>query len=104
MVDHYSGQQIALILVSGSGTVQNVTSLLNPGTDAKTFKIGMRRSGVSAGRQPQLMIAIASRSSLTTLQKTETARADQFFASLLSETTTSDPSLSAAARYIMLEQ
>jgi serine/threonine-protein kinase len=104
MVDHYSGQQIALILVSDSGTVQNVTSLLKPGTDAKTFKIGMRRSGVSAGRQPQLMIAIASRSFLNTLQKTETARADQFFASLLSETTTSDPSLSAAARYIMLER
>ena len=104
MVDHYSGQEIALILVSDSGTVQNVTSLLKPGTDAKTFKIGMRRSGASAGHQPQLMIAIASRSALNTLQKTETARADQFFASLMSETPTSDPSLSAAARYIMLEQ
>ena len=45
MVDHYGDRQVALILVSDSGTVQNVSNLLKPGTDAKTFNTELKAEG-----------------------------------------------------------
>ena len=60
MVDHYGSRQVALLLVSDTGNVQNVSNLLKPGTDAKTFNIGIKRPEGAAGRQPQLLIAVAT--------------------------------------------
>ena len=44
MVDRYGTRNVELILVSDSGTVQNLSNLLKPGTDAKTFNIGIKRA------------------------------------------------------------
>ena len=68
MVDRYGTRNVELILVSDSGTVQNVSNLLKPGTDAKTFNIGIKRAEGPGGRQPQLLIAIASPSPISALQ------------------------------------
>ena len=104
MVDHYGTRQVALFLVSDAGTVQNLSSLLKPGTDAKTFNIGMKRPEGTAGRQPQLLIAVTSPSLVNALQLGEPSKADHFFVQVLSEAAKSGTPLSAAARYFMLEQ
>jgi len=104
MVDHYGTRQVALFLVSDDGTVQNLSSLLKPGTDAKTFNIGMKRPEGTAGRQPQLLIAVTSASLVNALQLGEPSKADHFFVQVLSEAAKSGTPLSAAARYFMLEQ
>jgi class 3 adenylate cyclase/serine/threonine protein kinase len=104
MVDHYGSRQVALLLVSDSGTVQNVSSLLKPGTDAKTFNIGMKRADGAAGRQPQLLIAVASSSAVPALQPGEPSKANEFFGRVLSEAAKSPASMSATARYFILEK
>ena len=104
MVDHYGTRQVALILVSDAGIVQNVSNLLKPGTDAKTFNIGMKRPEGTTGRQPQLLIAVTSPLPVNALQAGQSAKADQFFFRVLSETAKSGTPLSATARYFMLEQ
>jgi serine/threonine-protein kinase len=103
MVDRYGTGNVDLILVSDAGMVQNVSSLLKPGTDAKTFDIGMRRTEGVAGRQPQILIAVASSSSVESLRLGQPAGVDQFFSRVLSDAARSGTSLSAVARYFMLE-
>lgn len=103
MIDRYGGGQLTLILVSDSGIVQNVSSLLRPGTDAKMFKIGMKRVDGVTGRQPQLLIAVASASPLAVLQPTDASGADQFFSRLAGEAAKSNTQVSAAARFFVLE-
>ena len=104
MVDHYGTRQVALLLVSNSGNVQNVSKLLKPGTDAKTFNIGIGRADGAGGRQPQLLIAVASPSTVSALQPGEPTQADEFFGRVLSETAKSRTPLSATARYFILEK
>jgi serine/threonine-protein kinase len=103
LIDRYGSNQVALLLVSDSGTVQNVSSLLKSGTDAKMFNIGMKRVDAVAGRQPQLLIAVASPSPLAALQPSGAAAAGRFFTGLASEAAKSNTTLSAAARYFVLE-
>ena len=104
MVDHYGTRQVALLLVSDSGNVQNVSNLLKPGTDAKTFNIGIGRADGAGGHQPQLLIAVASPSTVSALQPGEPSKADEFFGRVLSETAKSGTPLSATARYFILEK
>jgi protein kinase-like protein len=102
-VDRYGTRNVDLLLVSDAGTVQNISNLLKPGLDAKTFNLGMRRTEGAAGRQPQLLIAVASPSPLDALRIERPAEAEQFFSRALSEATRSGTPLSAVARYFMLE-
>ena len=104
MVDRYGTRNVELILVSDAGVVQNISNLLKSGTDAKTFNIGLQRTTGAAGRQPQLLIAVANQSPINALQATGSTSADQFFKLVLSEAEKSAIPLSAAARYFMLEK
>jgi serine/threonine protein kinase len=104
MVDRYGTRNVDLILVSDTGAVQNVSNLLKSGTDAKTFNIGMRRTEGGAGRQPQLLIAVASSSPVAALRLQQPAEAEQFFANAVSDAARSGKSVSAVARYFMLEK
>jgi serine/threonine protein kinase len=104
MVDRFGTRDVDLILVSDAGNVQNVSSLLKPGTDAKTFNVGMRRTEGAAGRQPQLLIAVTSPSPVDALRLGQPADAEQFFPRVLSDASRSGSSLSAVARYFMLEK
>jgi serine/threonine protein kinase len=103
MVDSYGERQIALLLVSDSGTVQNVSNLLKPGMDSKNFALGLKRAEAIAGRKPQLLIAIATASPVSALQSSEPTKADQFFPKVLREAAGSGTPISAVARYFSLE-
>jgi serine/threonine protein kinase len=103
IVDSYGERQIALLLVSDSGTVQNVSNLLKPGMDSKNFALGLKRAEGVTGREPQLLIAIATPSPIGALQSGEPAKADQFFPKVLREAASSGTPISAAARYFSLE-
>ena len=102
MIDRYGDQNVDLVLVSDAGKVQNLSQLLKPGTDAKTFKIGMQRTD-GGGRQPQLLIAIATASPLAALAAGQPVAAEQFFRNVLNEAAQSGRSLSATGGYFMLE-
>ena len=104
MVDRYGERQVALLLVSDAGIVQNVSNLLKPGMDAKTFNIGIKRAEGVTGRQPQLLIAVASPSPIGALQPGEPTKSDQFFGRVLSEAENLGMPLSAVARYFILEK
>jgi serine/threonine-protein kinase len=104
MVDRYDTRNIDLILISDSGGVQNVSNQLMPGTDAKTFSIGIRRTEGIAGRQQQLLMAVASSSPVEALRAAQPTGAEQFFPRVLSDAARSNTSLSAVARYFMLEK
>jgi serine/threonine protein kinase len=104
MVDGYGTRNVDLILVSDVGTVQNVSSRLKPGTDAKTFNIDIRRTDGASGRQPQLLIAVTSSSPVEALRLGQPAGVEQFFPRVLSDAARSGTSLSAVARYFMLEK
>ena len=105
MVDRFGDHNIDLLLVSDGGIVQNVSHLLKPGTDAKTFQIGMQRSeGAAGGRQPQLLMAITTVSPVASLRPGQPTSAEKFFANVLNEATRAGQSLGATARYFMLEK
>jgi len=103
IVDSYGERQVALLLVSDSGTVQNISNLLKPGMDSKNFALGLKRAEDVTGRKPQLLIAIATPSPISALQSTEPAKADQFFPKVLREAASSGTPISAAARYFSFE-
>jgi serine/threonine-protein kinase len=104
MVDRYGPRIVDLILVSDVGAVKNVSNQLKSGTDAKTFNISMPGSDGTAGRQPQLLIAVASSAPVDAIQVRQPAEAEQFFPNVLSDAARSGKSLSAVARYFMLEK
>jgi Protein kinase domain len=104
MIDRFGDRNVDLILVSDGGIVQNLSRLLKAGTDAKTFNIGMQRTEGSAGRQPQLLMAIATTSPLASLQPAQPAAAEGFFSNVLNEAMRAGQPLSAAARYFMLQK
>ncbi len=103
MVDGYGDRQVTLLLVSDSGTVQNVSKLLKPGTDSQIFALGLRHAENVAGHRPQLLIAIAAASPVSALQSSELAKANQFFPKVLHEAAGSGTPIGAAARYFSLE-
>jgi serine/threonine-protein kinase len=103
MIDHFGDRTVDLALVSDGGIVQSLSYLLKPGTDAKTFKIGMQRAD-GGGRQPQLLIAIATTSQLAALRAPQPMPADAFFRNVLDEAARTGQSPSATARYFMLEK
>ncbi len=106
LIDHYSStSNIDLILVSDAGGVQNLSSQLKPGTGAKIFDIQMRTRPEGAdGRQPQLLIALASGSPIDALRSGSPSKAEQFFPQLLNDAARSGKPLSATARYFTLEK
>jgi serine/threonine protein kinase len=105
LVDHYSSaSNVSLLLVSDAGRVQNWSSELKPGTGAQTFDIPIIRPEGVAGRQPQLLIALASPSPIDALRSGPPGEGEQFFPRVLSDAARSGKLLSATARYFSLEK
>ena len=102
-IEGVDNRNVELVIVSDGGTVQNISQLLKPGIDGKTFSIGMRRDGLS-GSQPQLLIAVATPKPLESLRPAGPREAGQFFTTVLAEAARRGQSISAAARYFKLEQ
>jgi serine/threonine-protein kinase len=102
-IDGLDSRNIELVIVSDGGTVQNISHLLRPGLDAKTFNIGMRRDALS-GSQPQILMAIATPKPFESLRPAGPSEAGQFFTAVLAEADRTRQIVSAAARYFKLEQ
>jgi len=103
-VDRFGNRHIELLLVSDGGTVLNVTGLLKPGTDAKSFTIGMSKTDGTTGSQPQLLVAVASTRPLNMLRPSGPAAADQVFPAALAEAQRNGDPVAATARYFRLER
>jgi serine/threonine-protein kinase len=103
LVDRFGSRNIELLLVSDEGTVQNVSRLLKPGTDAKSFVIGMQKRNTASESQPQLLLAIASARPLAALRPAQPVAAKEFFAAVLAEAAKAGQSLAATAKYFRLE-
>jgi serine/threonine-protein kinase len=103
-VDRVGSRNVELLLVSDGGMVQNLSSLLKPGTDAKSFSIGMQQRDGVTGSQPQLLVAVTSAQALRGLRPGRPVAAAEFFPAALSEAERSGQTLRATARYFKLEQ
>jgi eukaryotic-like serine/threonine-protein kinase len=93
---------VHLLLVSDTGSVQNITSMLKPGPDGKAFNLKMQRT-VGSGARPQLLIAIASAKPLESLRPGANGPAEQVFPQLLAEAERSG-TVAAEVKYFKLER
>jgi serine/threonine-protein kinase len=103
-VERFGSRHVELLLVTDRGTVQNVSNLLKPGIDAKTFSIGLQQRPDATGSLPQLLVAVASPRPLQILQSGQPTGADQLFPALLNEATRSGQTLGVTARYFKLDR
>jgi serine/threonine-protein kinase len=103
-IDHYGKSNVDLILVSDTGKAWNVSNMLRPGTDAKTFSIPMQRFTGAPGRQPQLLITVAGPSPIDALQPGQSADGELVFPRLRDDATRQGKSLSVTARYFTFER
>ncbi len=103
-VDRFGSRNIELLLVSDTGTVQNISNLLKQGIDAKSFNIGMQHRGDAAGSLPQLLVAIVTPQPLRVLQITQPTGADQLFPGIWAEATQTKQVLGVTAKYFRLDR
>jgi len=101
-VEGFGSANVELLLVSDAGRVHNVSNLLKPATEGKSFEIGMKREGLS-GSQPQLLIAVATAKPLEALRMTAPVDAQQLFPAVLAEAERTRQNVGAMARYFKLE-
>jgi hypothetical protein len=100
-IENVGNSVVELLLVMDDGQVQNLSDLVKEGTGAFSFEV--RRSGASlASSVPQLVMAVASPSSLVSLKKPATP-ADQFFPQVLDEAQRTNIPIKAIARYFTIE-
>jgi hypothetical protein len=104
LVDRFGNLNVELLLVSDAGTVQNITTLMRPGTDGKPFNIRMQKTTAGAESQPQLLVAVTSVRPLMAFQLPGAAGADQVFPAALAEAQRSGQQVAATARYFRLER
>jgi serine/threonine-protein kinase len=101
-VEGFGSANIELLLVSDTGRVHNVSNLLKPATEGKSFEIGMKQDGLT-GSQPQLLVAIATAKPLESLRMTAPVDAQQLFPAVLAEAERARQNVGAIARYFKLE-
>ena len=103
VVDNFGNRHVDLLLVADDGTVQNITRLLKPAPEGKSFFLRMERTG-APGFQPQLLVAVASSTSLQALSPRSPGDAKQLFALALDEANRSGLHAGAAAAYFKLDR
>jgi serine/threonine-protein kinase len=103
-LDGFGSRNVELLVATDVGTVQNVSHLLKPGVDGKTFKIGRSDIAWASGGQPQLLIVVASLLPLKTLRFDRPVAADRVFPAALGEAERANQPVAAMARYFKLER
>ena len=101
-VENFSNRAIELLLITDNGQVQNLSSLLKPGTDSMSFTIGLQRNQPDAA--PQLLMAIASSRALESLRSPQPVAADIFFPQALKDVKAANIPVTATARFFTLEK
>ncbi len=103
-VEGFGSRNVELLVATDAGTVQNVSHLLRPGTDVRTFTIGRSDIAWASGGQPQLLIVVASRLPLKALRFDRPVAADRIFPAALGEAERANQPIAAMARYFKLER
>jgi eukaryotic-like serine/threonine-protein kinase len=101
-IDAVGNNSVQLLLVSDEGTVQDISALLKPSGDTRTFNLRLQRTG-AAGAQPQLLVAVLSGRPLATLQGAQATPADQLFPLALTEAARTGHAIAASVRYFKLD-
>ena len=101
-VEGAGNDHVQLLLVSDEGLVQDLSALLKPAGESRTFNLRMQRVG-AAGAQPQLLIAVTSARPLETLRDANSP-ADPLFPLALVEATRTGQAVGAAVRYFKLDR
>jgi serine/threonine-protein kinase len=101
-IDGVGSNSVQLLLVSDEGSVQDISALLKPSGDARTFNLRLQRTG-AAGAQPQLLVAVVSGRPLATLQGAQSTPADQLFPLALTEAARTGQAIAASVRYFKLD-
>ena len=102
-VAEFGDRNVELLLVSDDGFVHNLTGMLKPTGDTKSFNIRMQKTDPGPA-QPQLLIAIADAKPLEALKPAQLGTAEQVFAQLLAEALKSAQSLNVSSKYFKLEK
>jgi serine/threonine protein kinase len=102
-IAEFGDRNVDLLLVSDDGFVHNLTGMLKPMGDTKSFNIRMQKTDPGPA-QPQLLIAIADAKPLEALKPAQLGSAEQVFAQLLTEALQSGQSLNVSAKYFKLEK
>jgi hypothetical protein len=102
-IERVGRRKVELLLVSDSGTVQNISDLLEPGAEPRTFRFPVQQPEALTGSRPQLLLAVASPAPLEALRAAGPMAAERFFAGVLTEAARSGEPLSAAAKYFRLD-
>jgi serine/threonine-protein kinase len=102
VVDNFGKRHLELLLVSDDGTVQNVTQLLKPSAEGKSFNLRLERSGVS-GEQPELLMAVTTDKPLAALNPRGEVPSSRFFAQVAAEAARTGQKVGAEAKYFKLE-
>jgi serine/threonine-protein kinase len=99
-IENVENGDLALLLVTDSGQIRNLSNLLKPNLDSVSFSIGLQ-SGDNSVR-PQLLLALSSSQSVGLLKQPQLGTAEEFFGKLLSEARRSNVTMAAAVRYFKL--
>lgn len=101
-IEGVGNNSVQLLLVSDEGAVQDLTGLLKPSGDGRSFNLRMQRSG-AAGAQPQLLVAVTSARPLETLKDAKST-ASSLFPLALVEATRTGQAIGAAVLYFKLDR
>jgi serine/threonine-protein kinase len=101
-IEGVGNDSVQLLLVSDEGLVQDLSPLLKPAGDARTFNLRMLRTG-APGAQPQLLLVVTSARPLETLRDAKSP-ADQLFPLASVEVTRTGQAVGAAVRYFKLDR
>jgi hypothetical protein len=102
-VDGRDGWNVALLLVTDSGAVQDVSRLLKPGGSGKSFTIGYRDISGAAANGSELLIAVATLRPFEALRFDGPVAAADLFPALLAEGLRTNQPVAAMARYFKIE-
>ena len=100
----FGNRHVELLLAADDGYVHNLTALLKPNGESKTFSIGIKKNTPGPPR-PQLLFAIVASKPLDALKLPQLGLpAEQVFAKVLAEASQSSQALNVSAKYFMLEK
>ena len=102
-IENFANRVVELLLVTSDGSVQNLSYLLKPGTDALSFAIEIPRP-VTSGTSPQLVMAVATPRVLNSLRQPQPTPADQFFLRVDRELQRANIKITASARYFVVQK
>ncbi|HXW72975.1 MAG TPA: protein kinase [Methylocella sp.] len=97
MITDSGGRKIDLLLIQDDGVVQNVTEFVQSGQRPLTF--GIPAEQLRRGRQPQLLMVVASNESLSSLKPVQALPADQMFPAVVNEAADKQEALGVAMQY-----